>query len=89
MFVLEPLCRKEERLVIGLMSGTSADGIDAALCRIRGSGLDTRVTQEAFLCTDFDTKVRERILSLAGGEIGGTRELLLLSNLLGRLYAES
>lgn len=89
MYVLKPICAKPERLVIGLMSGTSADGIDAALCRIRGNGLTTRVTMEAFHCTDFEAPLRERILTLAGGEVGGTRELLLLSALLGRLYAES
>ena len=89
MQALTALTQKPSRLVIGLMSGTSADGVDAALCRIHGSGLDTRVEQLAFLCLPFEEDVRRRILALAGGDAGGTHELLMMSVLLGRLYAQA
>ena len=87
MDVLASLCAKPARLVIGLMSGTSADGVDAALCRIHGSGTDTRVEQLAFVCQPYPARVRERLLALAGGETGGSRELLWMGVLLGRLFA--
>lgn len=87
MRILTSLCAKPARLVIGLMSGTSADGVDAALCRIHGSGTDTRVELLAFVCRPYPAQVRERLLALAGGEAGGSRELLWMGVLLGRLFA--
>ena len=79
----------EPKLVIGLMSGTSADGMDAALVEITGAGLSTVVRQKAFVTIPFSEEVRESILKLAGGSAGGSHELCLMSFLLGRLSAEA
>ena len=81
------LWEKPSRLVVGLMSGTSADGVDAALTRITGSGLDSRVEQLGFYFQPFDDATRQEILAVCGGDFGGSREICLLGTHLGKLYA--
>lgn len=83
------LWEKPSRLVVGLMSGTSADGIDAVLTRITGCGLTTKVEQLGFYFQPFDSATRQAILDICGGESGGTREVCLLGTHLGRLYADA
>lgn len=86
---LMDLWKKPSRLVAGLMSGTSADGIDAVLTRITGNGLSTKVEQLGFCFLPFDGPTRQAILSICGGESGGTKEICLLGTHLGRLYAQA
>lgn len=83
------LWKKPSRLVVGLMSGTSADGIDAVLTRITGSGLSTKVEQLGFYFLPFDSATRQAILELCGGDRGGTREICLLGTHLGKLCAQA
>ena len=64
---LQPLADKKERVVIGLMSGTSCDGIDAALVRISGSHTSIKVKEEAFISLPYEDAVRNRLLALVKG----------------------
>lgn len=89
MHPLISLLEKPSRLVVGLMSGTSADGVDAVLTRITGCGTDTRVEQLEFYFQPFDDATRQRILAVAGGNFGGTKEVCLLANRLGQIYTQA
>jgi len=53
-----------KRLVVGLMSGTSMDGIDAAVGEVTGSGESCRFRPLAFVTTPYPKQIREELLEM-------------------------
>ncbi|MEK3885521.1 anhydro-N-acetylmuramic acid kinase [Paenibacillus sp. PL2-23] len=49
---------------VGLMSGTSLDGVDAAVVRIEGSGPDTKVGLVHYYSRPYDQELRARLKEL-------------------------
>ena len=75
--------------VLGLMSGTSADGIDVALVRISGAPPQITAKLENFLTAPFPRGVPAAVLRLANGAGTTTAEVSQLNFLLGELFAEA
>lgn len=75
------------KYVVGLMSGTSVDGIDAALVKIAGSYTNTEVEEIAFCNVPYPTEVREAIFRLF--EAGSAREICQMNFVLGELFAQA
>jgi anhydro-N-acetylmuramic acid kinase len=76
-------------LVIGLMSGTSADGVDAALVHIEGRGQATRLRLHAFHTLPFPPGLREAILAASDPRTGTVDLLCRLNVALGEVFAEA
>ena len=74
--------------VVGLMSGTSADGVDAALVRVAGRPPQLRWKLEGFTTIPFPRPVREEILRIANGAPTSAEGIGQLHFLLGELFAE-
>ena len=81
---LHRIISKEEKLVVGLISGTSMDGIDAALVRIRGSGENAEVRVENFICREYSDAAKKLLLSSGSLRAGSVSDLNFL---LGREFA--
>ena len=79
----------EDMLVLGLMSGTSADGIDVALARISGAppSLNARLLGQTSL--EFPHPLRKEILRVAEQQPICAGELSQLNFRLGRIFAEA
>ncbi|MBC7567676.1 MAG: anhydro-N-acetylmuramic acid kinase, partial [Pedobacter sp.] len=58
------ILQKEERVIIGLMSGTSLDGLDVALCRIKGHGLNTELKLLKFHTVPYEDELRTEIQAI-------------------------
>ena len=86
MDLFERYAAKPHRLVIGLMSGTSIDGIDAALVEISGAGEQTKVRPLAFDTFPFPPAIRQSVLALFDPKAPAA-EICRMNYLLGGLLA--
>jgi len=77
------LSRGRGTLALGIMSGTSADGIDVALVRMSGR----KASLENFAAFSFPRQVQKAILKLGEGRPVTTGEISQLNFLLGELFA--
>jgi anhydro-N-acetylmuramic acid kinase len=75
--------------VIGMMSGTSADGIDAALVRLEGAPPSLKMKFVAHHRTEFRAPLRAAILRLANGDATTTAEISQLNFALGEEFARA
>ncbi|MBU2443970.1 MAG: anhydro-N-acetylmuramic acid kinase [Bacteroidetes bacterium] len=83
------LSKKRKKLVIGLMSGTSLDGIDASLVEIENSGVRTKFKELYFKSYPYPQKLRDIILENSLQDRGTVNQICELNMLIGKLYAKA
>ena len=74
-------------IVAGVMSGTSADGINVALVKVSGAGFDTRFELLAHHECPYPRPVRRAVLAAMNAGRASVADLARLNFLLGELYA--
>ncbi|MDZ8239887.1 MAG: anhydro-N-acetylmuramic acid kinase [Nostoc sp. ChiQUE01a] len=75
--------------VIGLISGTSVDGIDAALVEISGQELDLKIELLAGETYPYPAELRERILALCAGAAISMAELAEIDDAIAFSFAQA
>ncbi|WP_027340771.1 anhydro-N-acetylmuramic acid kinase AnmK [Halonatronum saccharophilum] len=80
---------KDKRLAIGLMSGTSLDGIDAALVEIKGKGFDTQVDLIKFNNHPLDKKLKSKVMRACSIEESSVDLICQLNFDLGEEFAKA
>ncbi|MEG2291200.1 MAG: anhydro-N-acetylmuramic acid kinase AnmK [Clostridium sp.] len=74
---------------VGLMSGTSLDGIDAALVEVTGCGMDTKINLIEFITLDIPKDIKEEIKKACDEEDSSVSLICSLNFKLGYLFAEA
>ncbi|MGL5835405.1 MAG: anhydro-N-acetylmuramic acid kinase, partial [Waterburya sp.] len=73
--------------VIGLMSGTSVDGIDAVVVEVNGREIDLQVELLAGETFAYPQELKAKILAVCGGEAVSIEELALLDDAIATQFA--
>ena len=85
---LHQLAKKPTRTIIGLMSGTSLDGLDVALCAISGSGTNTVFQLKEFETIGYSEEVKTEIRKVFAKKTIDFQHLALLNEWIGNLHAD-
>lgn len=83
---LYQLAQKPTRTIVGLMSGTSLDGLDVALCEISGAGTNTVVQLKEFITIPYSETVKNEIRKVFAKKTIDFQHLALLNEWIGLLH---
>ncbi len=75
------------RIIIGLMSGTSVDGLDVALCRCSGSGKNTEIDILQFETVPYQDDYRQEIKSVFSKREVDLQKVCLLNGWVAEQHA--
>ena len=84
---LHTIAQKSKRIIIGLMSGTSLDGLDVALCSLAGSGLNTKIKLLKFSTVSYDADFKTEIKNVFSKKEVDLKKLTLLNPYIGLRHA--
>lgn len=76
-------------MVVGLMSGTSLDGVDVAIVQLRGSGNRLEIDVKAFESIPYPLELKERILKNTEPVTSSVAEIATLNAELAYVYADA
>jgi anhydro-N-acetylmuramic acid kinase len=85
---LYSIASKPERLIIGLMSGTSMDGLDVALCSCKGFGTASETRVLKFKTIPYSEDFRREIKSVFARRDADLQQVCILNELIGTRHAE-
>lgn len=81
------LFRKKERLVVGVLSGTSVDAADVILVKIKSSGKNTRLKVIDFAAYPFSTELKNFIFKCSSRKESNVEDICKLNFICGRFFA--
>ena len=81
------IAQKPSRTIIGLMSGTSLDGLDVALCEISGASKSTVVQLKEFKTIPYSEAIKAEIRKVFAKKTIDFQHLALLNEWIGILHA--
>lgn len=83
---LTGLASKKSRVIIGLMSGTSLDGLDVALCKISGYGKSTKIDLLKFDTVPYSESTKKRIREVFARQQVNFQQLCELNAWIGNFH---
>lgn len=86
---LQTIVSKPEKLAIGLMSGTSMDGVDAALVKILSHEADTRIELIDFITFSYPNGLKRKLLEISTPGKSSVDEICRYNVVLGEVFAEA